>query len=167
MNTDLKAPRAGLRLADEAWIAAALLHRENPERLDFSVREIVDRAKSEGLSIPFRSGVETHVRYHGVADRDPRKVSLRMFTETSGGRRRLYREGDATHPLRRGKKVLPEPDAIPERYRYLLDWYRNEYALARRDEWLQGVFDMIGSAKEAFRGIDPDRYVRQLREGWE
>jgi len=90
-----------------------------------------------------------------------------MLSETAAGRRRLYLEGDATHPKRKGKKMIPEAAEIPERYRYLLDWYRNEYAALARDTWLQGVFEMIGAGKEIFQGVDPDQYVQQLREGWD
>lgn len=153
-------------MADEAWIAAALLHREHPEREDFSIQEIKERVRAEGISGPLRPGVETHVRFHCVAGKPPEPAQLRMLSETVEGRRRLYREGDATHPKRKGK-IVPEPDAIPDRYRYLLDWYRNDYALASRDTWLRGVFEMIGAAKEVFNGIDPDEYVRQLREDWD
>jgi hypothetical protein len=156
---------AGLLVADEAWIATALLHREHPERRDFSIREIVERARAENISGSLRPGVELHVRYHCVAGKAPKPAQLRMLSETVDGKRRLYREGDPTHPNRKGK-IVPESDAIPERYRYLLDWYRNQYAPAR-DNWLRGVFELIGAAQEAFRGIDPDEYVRQLREGWD
>jgi hypothetical protein len=36
-----------VKLADEVWIAAALLHREHPESLDFSIEEIVERAATQ------------------------------------------------------------------------------------------------------------------------
>jgi hypothetical protein len=157
---------AGLRVADEVWIAAALLHREHPERQDFSIGEILERARAENIVGPLRPGVETHVRYHCVAGKEPKPAQLRMLSETLEGRRRLYREGDATHPDRKGK-MLPEADEIPERYRYLLDWYRNEYAPPPRDTWLRGVYEMIGAAQDVFRGVDPDAYVQQLREGWD
>jgi hypothetical protein len=39
-----------IKVADEVWIATALLHRENPKREDFSVSEIVARARRENLS---------------------------------------------------------------------------------------------------------------------
>ena len=48
--------------------------------------------------------------------------------------------------------------------RYLLDWFRNRYA--KQDPWLRGIFEMIGAGKEDFAGVDPDEYVRQLRQGW-
>jgi hypothetical protein len=89
-----------------------------------------------------------------------------MLCDSGKGRRRLYREGDATHPKRKGK-ITPEPEALPDRYRYLLDWYRNQYAPPPRDTWLQGVFGLIGAGEEVFRGIDPDEYVQELREGWD
>jgi len=59
MDTTLA--KIGVKVADEVWIAAALLHREHPEKPDFTVEEIVDRAKQEGLFKPFRRGVYVHV----------------------------------------------------------------------------------------------------------
>ena len=46
-----------VKVADEIWIALALLHRENPEAPDFLIEEIVDRARREGLHEPLRAGV--------------------------------------------------------------------------------------------------------------
>jgi hypothetical protein len=37
-------------VADEVWIAAALLHGEHPESLDFSIEEIVERAAAESVA---------------------------------------------------------------------------------------------------------------------
>jgi hypothetical protein len=78
-------PRVGLLVADEAWIATALLHREHPERQDFSIQEIVERASAEDISGPLRTGVEKHIQYHCVADRKPLPAQLRMLSETVGG----------------------------------------------------------------------------------
>ena len=155
-----------LRVADEVWIATALLHREHPERPDFSVKEIVERAQQENRGGPLRPGVGQHASYHCVANKPPNPGSYRMLYETSHGRRRLYREGDAAHPKRKGKMV-PEAEAVPARYRHLLDWYRNEYARPSGEVWLQGAKDLAGAGREIFSGIEADEYVRQLREGWE
>src|SRR5262249_8521785 len=38
---------SGIKVADEVWIVTALLQRENPEKMDFTVEEIVERAKRE------------------------------------------------------------------------------------------------------------------------
>ena len=156
----------GIRVADEVWIATALLHREHPEREDFTVKEIVDRARAEKITGTLRPGVALHASFHAVANKEPQPSQLRMLYDIGNGRRRLYREGDPAHPKRKGK-IIPEADAIPARYRELLAWYRNEYARPREDDWLRGVKELDGTGKEMFAGIDPDEYVRQLREGWE
>ena len=166
MKGTLTDPLINVRVADEVWIATALLHRENPKRDDFTVKEIVDRARAENITGALRAGVDDHVRYHAVANKEPQPVQLRMLYETSKGRRRLYREGDPAHPKRKGK-IVPAADAIPARYRQLLDWYRNEYAGPRKDDWLRGLKELDGAGKEVFAGIDPDEYVRRLREGWD
>ena len=41
--------RSGLKVADEVWIATVLLHRERPDRSDFSIEEIVERVQREDL----------------------------------------------------------------------------------------------------------------------
>ena len=153
-------------IADEVWIAAALLHREHPEREDFSVQEILDRAKAENITGQLRPGLYTHVNAHCVANRPPSPARLRMLYATGKKRRRLYRDGDAANPGR-GKKMTPEPDSMPEPYRYLLTWYRAEYSPPSHRGWLQGVFDLAGTGKQIYKGVDPDEYVRSLREGWE
>ena len=154
-----------IRVADEAWIAIALLHREHPERKDFTIKEIVDRARTERLSEPWRPAVGQHVSYHCVANKPPRPGQYRMLFETSPGRRRLYREGDPADPMRKGK-ILPAADAIPAQYRYLLEWYRTEYAPSQPAAWLDAVKELAGTGREIVSGIDADESVRSLREGW-
>ncbi len=39
----------GVKVADEVWIATALLHREHPDAVDFSIDQIVGRVRKEGL----------------------------------------------------------------------------------------------------------------------
>jgi hypothetical protein len=60
---------------------------------------------------------------------------------------------------------MPERDEIPERYHYLLDWYREEYAPATEEQ--DPVLAMYGLYSEIWEGVDPDEYVRKLREGWD
>jgi hypothetical protein len=45
-----------LKVADEVWIATALLHKENPTRGDFTVAEIIERARAENITGEMRSG---------------------------------------------------------------------------------------------------------------
>jgi hypothetical protein len=49
--------RSELKVADEVWIATALLHREHPGSADFSIAQIVRRVQREGLYGSLRPGV--------------------------------------------------------------------------------------------------------------
>jgi hypothetical protein len=116
-----------VKVADEVWIATALLHQENPDRTDFSTSEIVERAYREGLHRPLRPGVQIHATQHCVANKKPNPGNYRMLYETARGRRRLFRQGDDFHPYRDGGKTIPNESDMPENYSYLLDWYRTQY----------------------------------------
>jgi hypothetical protein len=109
-------------VADEVWIATALLHREQPGVADFSLKEIEDRLVREGLTDK-RPGIYRHVSVHCVANRPPVKGRHRMLFETAPSRRRLFRRGDPYHPDREGGKILPDRTEIPSKYHALLDWY--------------------------------------------
>ena len=116
-----------LRVAAELWIATALLHRQYPNREDFTVREIVQQAETKRLTGgPLRPGVQVFAYLHGVANKAPNSARDRILVETSKGRRRLFRPGDPYHP-RRGGKGIPRADEIPEQYVELIHWYRREY----------------------------------------
>ncbi len=52
---------AAIRVADEVWIATALLHREHPGAADFSLKEIEARLAREGLTDDKRPGVYPHL----------------------------------------------------------------------------------------------------------
>ncbi len=161
LSTDVK-------VADEVWIATALLHRENPERPDFAVDEIVDRAKREGLSKQFRKSVYVHAIQHCVANRAPNSGRYRMLVETAPGRRRLFRQGDSYHPQREGSKTTPEREDLPEERRNLLDWYREwdqDTAEARIKN--DPLLALYGSGKDLWADEHADQYVRRIREGWE
>jgi hypothetical protein len=86
--------RHALKVADEVWLATALLHREHPDRADFTVAEIVERARQEGLTPELRPGVYLHANLHCVANRPPNPGRYLMLVETGPNRRRLYRPGD-------------------------------------------------------------------------
>jgi hypothetical protein len=157
-----------LKLADEVWIATALLHKEHPQQPDFSVEEIVDRVKSEGLTEPLRRGVYTHVQMHCVANRPPEPNRYRMLLETAPGRRRLFRPGDPYDQRREGSKITPSPAEIPEKYKPLLRWY-SEWSKSDKDR--KGRFDallsLVGSGRDLWAKEHADEYVNRLRAGWE
>ena len=116
-----------VKVADEVWIACALLHKENPERGDFTIREIVERARKENIYGKLRPGVYVHVNLHCVANKRPNPGRYRMLYETKLGRRRLFKKGDYYHPEREKGKTKPNKLEIPQKYWYLLDWYENKY----------------------------------------
>jgi hypothetical protein len=160
--------RMQLKVADEVWIATALLHREHPEDPDFTVEEIVQRAKGEGIAKPFRPGVYVHAVQHCVANRPPNPGRYRMLFETAPGRRRLFRRGDSYYAEREGGKIMPERQDIPRGYEGLIAWYENwSSVLATRAKETDPLLSLRGSGKRVWADEHADEYVRRLREGWE
>ena len=133
---------AKLTIADQVWIATALLHREQPERTGFRPVEIIDRIRVEFGSV--RSGHHTHISQHCVANKSPSPNALRMLSQEPDGTYRLFKPGDAFHPDRELGRSLPKE--LPPEYHHLLDWYEREYA---------GVFQ--------FKVFGPDAVLLRLR----
>lgn len=160
--------RTKVKVADEVWIATALLHRERPSEPDFAIEEIVDRAAREQIAGPIRPGVYVHVVQHCVANRPPNPGRYRMLFETAGGRRRLFRPGDAYHPAREGAKTTPNAEDVPNGYAGLLAWYRDWCTVAARSApEADPLLGLLGSGKHLWAGEHADEYVSRLREGWE
>ena len=114
---------AHIKVADEVWIACALLHYENPSSSDFSIAEIEKRAVKENIYGSLRPGIRWHINLHCVANKAPNPSKHRMLFEPRKGFRRLYCTGDEFHPDRSNGKKMPEENEIPLKYHYLLDWY--------------------------------------------
>ena len=157
-----------LKVADEVWIATALLHRDHPKTVDFTIEEIVDRARREGLHTPFRPGLYVHVVQHCIANRPPSPGRYRMLFETREGRRRLFREGDPYHPDREGSKITPGVEDLPESHTDLLTWYRG-WNRSSIEEAIKNdpLLSLRGSGRHLWADEHADEYVRRLREGWE
>jgi hypothetical protein len=157
-----------LKVADEVWIATALLHRENPSREDFAVEEIVERARKEKISEVLRPGVYIHAQMHCVANRAPNPGRYRMLFETRPGHRRLYCANDPFDPRRDGSKTAPAATEIPEQYRSLLDWYK-EWCKSRSQgsSRFAALLALEGSGKDLWGGENADEYINRLREEWE
>lgn len=115
-----------IKAADAVWIATAFLHRENPEREDFSVSEIISQVDRLRLYQPIHPTVPTHVRQHCVANKPPQPGKYRMLYETASSKRRLFRHGDDVYSGRNGK-IVPQQYEVPEKYWDLLDWYQTDY----------------------------------------
>jgi bifunctional DNA-binding transcriptional regulator/antitoxin component of YhaV-PrlF toxin-antitoxin module len=115
-----------MKVADEVWTAVALLHNENPGRVDFSVQEIKARARRENWSV--RQGFNVHASYHCLADKPANPANHRMLHEDSRGRRRLYKPGDPNHPEREQGRIRPDKEDLPLQYQSLIDWYDTVYS---------------------------------------
>jgi hypothetical protein len=157
-----------IKVADEVWVAAALLHREQPEREDFSIEEIVNRAGRGAGKDELRPGFYVHVVQHCVANRPPNPGRYRMLFETAPGRRRLFRTGDTYNAAREGSKTTPAREDIPTQYVSLLDWYRdwNKDDIEERIK-NDPLLALRGSGKHIWADEHADEYIRRLREGWE
>jgi len=123
-----------IKVADEIWLATSLLHRENPSREDFSISEIVERAIKEKLAGGYRPGLQIHASTHCVATKPPNPARHKMLSETSRGRRRLFRLGDKFHRDRKQGKTHPLAEDLPAKYRYLVDWYEHDYVNGNGNE---------------------------------
>ncbi|MGB6945697.1 MAG: hypothetical protein WBE37_25090 [Bryobacteraceae bacterium] len=163
----MEAMERSIRVADEAWLALALLHYEHPNRDSFSAKEILDRVKTEQASPELRPGVQVHIYLHNVANAEPNSAKYRMFYKLGDDTYRLYRPMDTAHPARKGK-MIPERDELPEKYHYLLDWYEREYCskqTATKEED-DPILQMRGVGKEIWADTNADEYVQSLRSDW-
>ena len=115
-----------MKVADEVWTSVALLHKENPERADFTVEEIKARAKRENW--PIRPGFNVHASYHCLANKPANPANHRMLYEDSRGRKRLYRPGDPCHSERENGKIHPDKQDLLPAYQSLVDWYEASYS---------------------------------------
>lgn len=156
-----------LSVADEVWVATALLHREHPDRESFSAREIEARARREAITPRLRPGVYVHAIQHGVANRPPNPGRYRILFAVSRSQRRLFRPGDPFHPQRAGARSRPERADLPPRYRSLLDWYAAAFAPATRSAPDDPLLALRGLGGDLWRGESADDYVARLRGGWE
>jgi hypothetical protein len=177
------ATKTEISCAVEVFLAAALLHREQPGRSEFTIQEIVTRAARENITGELRSGVQVHASQHCVANKAPNPARHKMLFATGKHTRRLLSPSDEPHPGRTGK-IFPDPGEVPEQYLPLLEWARDRYAhqdsspnrpeansagqpaeIPRRH--LQNLLDLRLAGAHLANGEDPDDYVRRLREGWE
>jgi hypothetical protein len=167
MSTATRTAEESIRVADEAWVSLALLHREHPETESFTAREILDRVKSEGATQELRPGVQVHIYLHNVANVEPNSARYQMFWKLPNDTYRLFRPGDHSHPSRKGK-TKPERNELPEQYRYLLDWYEQQYCTkdGGRKEDDDPILQMRGVGKEIWADTNADEYVRNLRSNW-
>ena len=152
-----------VKVADEVWIATALLQREHPDREEFSLKEIEQRLKRENLSGGVRAGIYPHISVHCVATVAPNPGRYRMLIATGPSRRRLFRDGDPSHPRRDGAKTHPRRADIPAGYHELIDWYELEWSNPATKE--DPLLALAGHGRQLWSGESVDDFLRGLREG--
>jgi len=156
-----------IKLADEVWIATALLHRRHPELADFTIKEIEQRARREAIAGEPRKGLYPHILLHCVANRRPNPGRYRMLFATGRTTRRLFREGDPYDPGREGAKIVPAREDVPRKYHELLDWYASGAARSRAKARSSDPLDRLrGLGRQLWSNEDADVYVDGLRRGW-
>lgn len=155
---------ADVKVADEVWIATALLHREQPDRPDFSLKEIAERLKVENLAGGVRAGVYPHISVHCVANVAPNPGRYRMLVATGPSRRRLFRDDDQAHPKREGAKTHPRREDIPAGYHELLDWYAESWSVPSLAQ--DPLLALRGRGVNLWSDEPVDDFVRKLREDW-
>lgn len=160
--------KPALKIADEIWVATALLHKENPQAEDFSIDEILNRVQQEAICGHSRPGIYPHIVHHAVANRPASPNRPRVLVETSAGHRRLFHRGDSFHPERAGSKTMPEAEDLPPRYRELLTWFQS-WAEEKFKDAIKNdpLLKLQGSGAHLWADEPADEYVRRLREGWE
>jgi hypothetical protein len=166
-NAATKEPPVGiddLKVADEVWLALALLHRENPSRKSFSPEEIAARAQNLHLQTPNRAGVMPHIYAHCVANVTPSSGRYRMLYRTSDGGLRLYRAGDDYHAAREGSKIAPERAVLPEEYRDVHDWYVGEYCAPQGEDGEDPLMELVGLGADVWKRLGGgDAFIRWQR----
>jgi hypothetical protein len=155
-------PATDVKVADEVWIAAALLQREYPERDEFSLKEIEQRLRRENLAGSVRAGVYPHISVHCVANTPPNPGRYRMLIATGPSRRRLFRDGDPADPRRDGAKTHPRRADIPAGYHELVDWYELEWANPATKE--DPLLSLAGRGLDLWGDVAVDDFIRSLRE---
>jgi hypothetical protein len=158
-----------IKVADEVFIATALLQRESPNRDDFTIDEIVDRVALENLYGRLRPGVRVHVLQHSVANKKPNPGRWRTLYATGRDTRRLLRSTDEVHPERTWK-IWPALEEVPIKFHELIEWAQKQFGTGGKGDdnrWLGGVLALRGLGRGQWKDEDPDAHVDRLRAGWE
>jgi hypothetical protein len=167
METVQQETETHLLVADEVWCALAIMHKNHPQRISFSAKEILHQVKAEHAHTDIRAGIQAHIYLHNVANLEPNSARYRMFYKLEDDTYRLYRPGDPAHPLRKGKMV-PKRAELPARYHDLLDWYEREYSRgAIQQEQKDLIEQMWGAGRHIWVGVNADDYVNDLRRDWD
>jgi len=158
-----------MKIGPLIWVSTALLHKEQGGEQDFASREILERAREVEKATAQKPGVWQGICSQCVAVKPPNPGRHRYLHETKRGRRRLFRNGDPFHPKRNGKPQ-PEPTDVPEKYRWLLDWYSNEYDVREAQQNISAAHRQGATAETILKLMgrisreDADEMIRIIDE---
>ena len=156
-----------LKVADEVFLVVAILHKENPDQVDFSVQEILDKADLLLLSGKIRPGIQIHVRQHCVANKAPNPGNYRMLFETGKSRRRLILKSDPVH-IQRSGKIFPDLKDVAPEFIPLIEWAMHRYDSSdERESFYDKLLALVGSGKHIWADEHADEYVARLRSDWD
>jgi hypothetical protein len=157
-------------LADRIWIAVALLHRELPNREDFSKDEIRRKLQETDLATGTKPGsVSAHLKEHLIANVHTTSTKYIMMYETRPGFLRLFRPGDFVDQCRQSRpaKQVPRKEQLPLEYQSLLDWYETwskQHPSPEKPNWQDDpLIRLIGSGHHIWADEHADEYVENLR----
>jgi hypothetical protein len=151
----------GVSTATAVWVAAALLHKENPSRNAFRINEIGQKVNDLKLLTVQPATIHQHITSHCVANSHSSPDTNRMLFRVQRGLYRLYRKSDQCHETREYGKITPMQEVIPEQYRNLLEWYENEYATKASSTFQEIIKDTVNPP---FARIEDNYIVRLPKE---
>ena len=114
---------------DTVWIATARLHKKNSDVRDiFTVQEIFNEVKNLNLITVSDQTIKQHISSHCVANTSESPEYHRYLYRVDIGRYRLFKPGNYFNNSRKYGKMHPKKETIPHQFRFLVDWYVNEYS---------------------------------------
>ena len=95
--------------ANAVWIALATLHKENPDRDAFQVKEIASKIKELDIQNASDVTVSTHISSHCVADKPAQPDTHRKIHRLRQGWYRLFVQSDPFHVTRMKGQTVTLP----------------------------------------------------------
>lgn len=161
--------RASLDLtaADAVWIATAMLHDRYPKEAGFRPETIQQEVLRNSLTAALQKTIYQHIVQHVTATQPANPNRRRMLTELRSGLRRLYLEGDPSHPSRKGGQTVPKAADLPPHLRGWLLWYESWSRSHPDKKDPSPERDPLENLTGTWTFGDAETYIRELREGWE
>ncbi len=113
--------------ATAVWIALATLHKGNPKKEAFQVKEIADKIEELGIQNVSDGTISTHISSHCVANKPAQPDTHRKTIRVRRGWYRLFVKGDYYDDTRKKGQIKPLQETMPERFHDLIKWYDEDY----------------------------------------